>query len=71
MRQKLDNTCVIRNVQKLMDEIVNLLSSSDGVEVEISLEVIAQTAKGFNSSVVRAVTENCRTLKIDQSGFEE
>lgn len=71
MRQKLDNTCVIRNVQKLVDEIVNLLSSSDGVEVEISLEVIAQTAKGFNSSAVRAVTENCRTLKIDQSGFEE
>lgn len=30
----------------------------------------AQTVKGFNTSVVRAVTENCRTLKIDQSGFE-
>lgn len=31
----------------------------------------AQTVKGFNTSVVRAVIENCRTLKIDQSGFEE
>lgn len=71
MSQKLDNTRVIRDVQKLMDEVVNLLSSADGVEVEISLEVTAQTAKGFNTSVVRAVTENCRTLKIDQSGFEE
>jgi hypothetical protein len=71
MSQKLDNTRVIRDVQKLMDEVVNLLSSADGAEVEISLEVTAQTAKGFNTNTVRAVTENCRTLKIDQSGFEE
>ena len=71
MSQKLDNTRVIRDVQKLMDEVVNLLSSADGAEVEISLEVTAQTSKGFNTNVVRAVTENCRTLKIDQSGFEE
>ena len=54
-----------------MDEVVNLLSSADGADVEISLEVTAHTDKGFNSNTVRAVTENCRTLKIDQSGFEE
>lgn len=71
MSQKLDNTRVIRDVQKLMDEVVNLLSSADGADVEISLEVTAHTDKGFNSNTVRAVTENCRTLKIDQSGFEE
>ena len=71
MSAKLDNTRVIRDVQKLMEEVVNLLNAANGANVEISLEVTATTDKGFDSNTVRAVTENCRTLKVDQSGFEE
>lgn len=71
MSAKLDNTRVIRDVQKMMDEIVNLLSSADDANIELSLEVNAHSDKGFSTSTVRAVTENCRTLKVEQSGFEE
>ncbi len=71
MSAKLDNTRVIRDVQKLMDEVVNILANSDGSDIEISLEVSAKASNGYDTSTVRAVTENCRTLKVESAGFED
>ena len=71
MSATLDNTRIVRDVSRLVDEIINHLSSVDGSTVEITLEVQAQAVKGFSVPTVRAVTENARTLKVDTYRFEE
>lgn len=71
MSVKLDNTRVIRDLQKYLDEVITHLSSVDNCEVELSLEVSAQAMDGFPQGTVRTVSENCRTLHIDNFGFEE
>lgn len=70
MSAKLDNTRVIRDLQKYLDEVVNLLSSTDNCEVELTLEVSAHAENGFPQTTVRSVSENCKTLKVDDFGFE-
>lgn len=69
MSAKLDNTRVNRNVQKIMEEIVSQLSVLDGVDIEMSLEVRAKAEDGIPVPTVRAVTENCNTLHIEDFGF--
>jgi hypothetical protein len=35
------------------------------------VEVIAEAQSGYSEDVLRAVSENCRTLKFDSFEFEE
>ena len=42
-----------------------------GAEVEIALEIQAKFPDGVSDKLVRDVTENCRTLKFTDYGFEE
>ena len=37
----------------------------------LTLEIHAELASGVPEKVVRPVTENCRTLKFKDQGFEE
>ena len=39
--------------------------------VEVRLEIQAEIPSGAPDDVVRTVTENARTLKFDQHGFEQ
>lgn len=71
MSVKLDNTRVIRDLQKYLDEVITHLSTVDNCEVELMLEVSAQAANGFPQGTVRTVSENCRTLRVDNFGFEK
>lgn len=71
MSVKLDNTRVIRDLQKYLDEVITHLSSVDNCEVELSIEVSAQAENGFPQTTVRTVSENCRTLRVDEFGFEK
>lgn len=61
----LDNTRVIRDLQKYLDEDITHLSTPDNCEVELSLGVSVNSPNGFVPGIVRTVTENCRTLRID------
>jgi hypothetical protein len=54
-----------------MEEVISHLSSIDGAQTEISLEVHITASNGLSPQVVRTVTENCRTLKVQDFGFEE
>lgn len=67
----LDTTRVNRDVQRILEEIVAHLSQEDGVDLELRLEIQATAAKGIGQQTVRAVSENCQTLKITNFGFEE
>lgn len=71
MSARLDNTRINRDVSRLVDEIINHLTSIDGSDVEISLDVNATVKKGIPQNTVRTVSENCRTLKVTDFGFDE
>ena len=58
-------------MQKYLDEVITHLSSVEECEVELSLEVSAHTVGGFPQETVRIVSENCRTLRVDNFGFEK
>ncbi|QTU84258.1 IS3 family transposase [Xiamenia xianingshaonis] len=69
MTAKPDNTCVNKNIRDIMDEIVSQLTTLDGAEVELSLEVIARVDSGIPVPAVRAISENCNTMHINDFGF--
>lgn len=71
MSANLDTTRINRDVQKYVEEIIQHLTSVDGARVTVSLEVQAESAEGFTQQTVRTISENCRTLRVRDSGFEE
>lgn len=71
MSADLDTTRINRDVQKYVEEIIQHLTSVDGATVKVSLEVEAETDEGFTQQTVRTISENCRTLRVRSSGFEE
>jgi hypothetical protein len=52
-------------------EVIQHLEALLGSQVEVTLEITATASEGFPDNVVRTVTENARTLKFDNFGFEE
>ena len=71
MSASLDNTRVNRDVQNLVQEVINHLSNVEGSTVEITLDVFATMPNGTPHSTVRTVLENCQTLKVRDFGFED
>jgi predicted AAA+ superfamily ATPase len=55
----------------LSREVVAQLAKVVGSKVEIIVEVVAEVDAGFSDDVLRAVSENCRTLKFDNFEFED
>ena len=68
---KLDSTRVGRDAGRIADEVISHLVSLVRAEVSVTLEVAADLNGGVPDKVVRTVTENCRTLKFKDHGFEE
>ncbi len=56
--------------KEIADAIVQHLTSLVGADVRITIEISASIPDGAPEHVVRTVTENSRTLKFDQAGFE-
>jgi hypothetical protein len=71
MSADLDITRINRDVQKYVEEIIQHLTVEDGAQVKVSIEVEAESVKGFSQQTVRTISENCRTLRVRDSGFEE
>ncbi|MCY4583299.1 MAG: Swt1 family HEPN domain-containing protein [Chloroflexi bacterium] len=67
---KLDPTRVGRDAGTIAEEVVAHLAGLMGTEVRLTLEIEANIPGGAPEQVVRVVTENSRTLKFDDSGFE-
>lgn len=67
----LDSTRLGRAAGQIADEIVSHLAGLVGAKVTISLEISAETPEGFSEDVVRTVSENAKTLKFKNSGFEQ
>ena len=71
MSADLDITRINRDVQKIVEEIIQHLTSVSSAKVKVSLEVEAETDTAFTQQTVRTVIENCKTLRVRDSGFEE
>ena len=67
---KLDATRVGRDAGQIADEVIAHLSALVGADVQLTLEIEAHVPDGTPEHVIRTVTENSRTLKFDDSGFE-
>ena len=66
----LDSTRVARDAGTIAQEVIAYLTALVGANVEITLEITANVPDGIPEDVVRIVTENCRTLKFNNHGFE-
>jgi predicted AAA+ superfamily ATPase len=60
-----------RDLTRLSQEILQPLTSVEGAEVRISVEVHAERADGFPDDKVRIIEENANTLRFEQSKFED
>ncbi len=56
---------------RIAEEVVQHLTGIVGAEVQVTIEVHANLPDGAGDKLVRDVTENCRTLKFTDFGFEE
>ncbi|MGA2257860.1 MAG: hypothetical protein ABSG53_24620 [Thermoguttaceae bacterium] len=68
---KLDSMRLSRDADNVAQEIVQHLNALVGTEVEVTLEVHAKISDGASPELVRTITENCRTLRFENYGFEE
>lgn len=71
MYAQLDNTRINRDVQRLVEEVIGNLTAVDGAQMEVTLEVSINVPNGVPPQIVRTVSENCRTLKVKDFGFDE
>ena len=68
---ELDATRVGRDASSIADEVISHLSGLVGANVKVTLEIEAEIPNGAPDNVVRTVTENSRTLKFKNQGFEK
>ncbi|MBL8540233.1 MAG: DUF499 domain-containing protein [Betaproteobacteria bacterium] len=67
----LDPARVGRDAGRIAEEVVAHLAGLVGAAVKVTLEIQAEIPSGAPDNVVRTVTENCRTLKFSDHGFEQ
>ncbi len=66
----LDPLRLNRDFGKIADEVVAHLSGLVGADVNVTVEIEASTEEGFPDGTVRTVSENAKTLKFKNHGFE-
>ena len=71
MSAKLDNIRINKDVNNYVQEIIQHLNAVSGATVELKLEVEVTAPNGIPAGTVRTVSENCRTLKVTDFGFDD
>jgi hypothetical protein len=67
----LNSDKIAMDFKNIADEVIANLRAEDGTELTVRIEIEATNKTGFQDGKVRTVSENAKTLKFDQSGFEE
>lgn len=57
--------------KNIAEEVIAHLRADANTNLVVRIEIEATHTTGFDEGKVRTVSENARTLKFDQSGFEE
>jgi hypothetical protein len=68
---QLESTRVGRDASRIAEEVIAHLTGLVGADVKVTLEIEASVSNGVPETVVRTVTENSRTLKFSNQGFEK
>ena len=71
MSADIDPVRVNKVVSTYVDEIIRYLMQVDGATVELRLEVDVNAPNGIPSNTVRTISENCKTLKVNDFGFSK
>ena len=71
MSVQLDNTRINRDVNTYVQEVIQHLLSVDNSHVTLKLDVEVDAPGGIPNTTVRIVSENCRTLKVKDFGFDD
>ena len=56
---------------KVVQEVVQRLTDAGATNVDVTVEISATSREGFDEPAVRTVTENARTLRFRDLGFED
>jgi hypothetical protein len=67
---RVDSARVGRDAGQIADEVIAHLAGQMGAEITVTIEIDAKLPNGATDRFVRTVTENSRTLKFDNHGFE-
>jgi len=59
-----------KDMAVIVEEIIQRLTGLRGTEVTITLEIEASRPTGFDDAAIRTISENSRTLKFREQGFE-
>jgi uncharacterized protein len=68
---KLNDTSAKMDFSDIVDEIVEHFTTKTGVTVNISIEIEAEHAQGFDEALQRTVKENSNQLSFINAEFEE
>ena len=60
-----------RDAGNIAEAIIQHLELENGAKVKVTMEIEADIPSGAGERTLRTVSENCRTLKFKQFGFEE
>ena len=69
-RASLDPLRANKDMGIIVEEVIERLTGLTGCDVEIKIEIQAHLPAGFDEATIRTVSENSRTLKFEQHGFE-
>jgi len=61
----LDPARLGRDAGRIAEEVVQHLTRLVDADVEVTLEIQARAPQGLSDSVIRTVSENCRTLRFN------
>ena len=61
----------MRDLSQIVEEIISRLAAEPGTDLAITLEIRGDRDAGFDDATVRTVSENSRTLNLDDHGFED
>jgi predicted AAA+ superfamily ATPase len=70
-RVEIDPQRINKDMGVIVEEVIERLTSQLNCEVEINMEIGARKGDGFDESAIRTISENSRTLKFEDFGFEE
>ena len=70
-RAAIDASRPARELEIIINEVIGQLTQFSDAEVSITLELQAWRSQGFDDATIRTVSENSRTLKFEDFGFEE
>ena len=60
-----------RDFARIAQEVLQHLTAVDGTKLDVTVEITATNDSGFPPDKARVVSENARTLKFEQFGFED